>query len=268
MIKGFYEKHLHEDKNFPFILNNAFSVHGEGFPAHWHESIELLYFTKGKGVVNVGSESFEVGEGDLVLINSNLVHNLSGEYHHYCLIVNKDECLKFGIDVETKRAITLIRDEKMRNLFLEIIYEFENKPPYYKAMAKSKIMLLIATLYREHSEAGNIGTLKISTKKTETVKRIVKYINKNYLSPISTEDISKNTGYSKYYLCHVFKDGTGYSITDYVNMLRCADARNMLRSGNYNVGEVAQLCGFENMSYFTKIYKKYIGILPSKETKV
>jgi AraC-like DNA-binding protein len=54
----------------------------------------------------------------------------------------------------------------------------------------------------------------------------------------------------------------------YINILRCEHARKMLQNGNYRVEEVAYLCGFDNMSYFSKTYKKYMGCLPSFSKRV
>ena len=52
---------------------------------------------------------------------------------------------------------------------------------------------------------------------------------------------------------------------DYVNFARCSQARRLLITGRYNVTEAAQRSGFENLSYFTRTYKRYMGALPSRE---
>lgn len=63
----------------------------------------------------------------------------------------------------------------------------------------------------------------------------------------------------------LFKEYTGLSPIDYRNDLRLSNARNKLQSGEYNVSEVAELCGFFNLSFFIRLYKKKYGYTPKKE---
>jgi len=63
----------------------------------------------------------------------------------------------------------------------------------------------------------------------------------------------------------LFKEYTGHSPIDYRNDLRLSHAKNKLQSGEYNVSEVAEQCGFSNLSFFTRLYKKKYGYTPKKE---
>ena len=72
-------------------------------------------------------------------------------------------------------------------------------------------------------------------------------------------------GFSKYYLCRTFRQITGSTVVDYLNSLRCAHALQLLSSGEYTVGECAEKCGFRNLSYFAKVYRRYRGCSPSDE---
>ncbi len=63
----------------------------------------------------------------------------------------------------------------------------------------------------------------------------------------------------------LFKKYTGLSPIDYRNDLRLSHARRKLQSGEYNVSEVAELCGFSNLSFFIRLYKKKYGYTPKKE---
>ena len=70
---------------------------------------------------------------------------------------------------------------------------------------------------------------------------------------------------SKYYFCRAFKQATGQTVTQYINWVRCSHARRLLASGECNVGEAAERCGFHNLSYFTRVYRRQYGRVPSKE---
>ena len=63
----------------------------------------------------------------------------------------------------------------------------------------------------------------------------------------------------------LFREYTGTSPIEYRNNVRLGDARRKLQSGEYNVSEVAELCGFTNLSFFIRLYKKKFGYTPKKE---
>jgi AraC-like DNA-binding protein len=63
----------------------------------------------------------------------------------------------------------------------------------------------------------------------------------------------------------LFKDYIGFSPVDYRNEMRLINARNKLQSGEYNVSEAAYECGFSNLSFFIRLYKKKYGHTPKNE---
>ena len=70
-------------------------------------------------------------------------------------------------------------------------------------------------------------------------------------------------GLSKYHLTRKFKTATGITPVEYLTIIRCQNAQRLLMKNIYTVSEVAELCGFESPSYFSKIFKKTIGLCPS-----
>jgi len=95
------------------------------------------------------------------------------------------------------------------------------------------------------------------------VRTALEYIKKNLGKKLSVDEVAEHVGLSKYYFLRIFKRVTGYTMTRYVNMIRCEYAKELLESGKHSIKEVALLCGFENYSYFTNVFKAYSGVLPS-----
>ena len=91
----------------------------------------------------------------------------------------------------------------------------------------------------------------------------VYYEAHHHPEPFSMDSVCRETGFSKSYICHTFKEVTGQTVLDYVNFLRCNHARSLLASGKYNVGESALQSGFSNLSYFSRTYRRIMGELPS-----
>ena len=85
----------------------------------------------------------------------------------------------------------------------------------------------------------------------------------NLLSRISLDSLAKQFSISKYYLCHIFKEETGTTIFSYLQTLRIAKAKLLLRTGK-NVSEACDLAGFTNYSNFITTFKSYTGYTPKK----
>ena len=69
---------------------------------------------------------------------------------------------------------------------------------------------------------------------------------------------------SRYHFCRLFKEITNKTVTDYINQIRINQSEEMLKDSSKNITEVATANGFNNLSYFSKVFKKYKKIPPSK----
>ncbi len=101
-------------------------------------------------------------------------------------------------------------------------------------------------------------------KHADAVYKVIEYIKSNYRKHLTLEEIAANTYLSKTYLSSLFKKETGYSISEYINIVRIDRSKNLLVEENLSIIEIANLCGFEDQSYFTKVFKNIVGITPKK----
>ena len=99
------------------------------------------------------------------------------------------------------------------------------------------------------------------------VKKGIKYISKHLKEALTVDEIADYAGYSKYYFCRCFKDITGYTVNSYINQAKIARTYKILCRGESTVGDVAAEYGFSDISYFTKVFKKYSGMTPSEYRK-
>jgi AraC-like DNA-binding protein len=263
-----YEKLVYEDEKFPIIFHFDISNKtNRGVIPHWHENIELLFFKKGDAMVIIDNSFITAKPGDIAVVNSNHFHNIvaiDGEINYYCLIIDKEFCREFDFDTEEYFLNSLIYDESAQKIFDEIVAEFDKKDTYYKSAIKSSIISLLTYLYRNY-KSDTVGfDYKFQSSQINMVKDSIKFVQTHYQSQISIDDIAKEVGYSKYYLLHNFKKITGYTVISYINFFRCIKAKKLIGQSK-GISEVALACGFENQSYFTKTYKKYMGVVPSQE---
>ncbi|MCF0143037.1 MAG: AraC family transcriptional regulator [Parasporobacterium sp.] len=101
-------------------------------------------------------------------------------------------------------------------------------------------------------------------KHADAVYKVIEYIKANYRRHISLEEIAEKTYLSKTYLSSLFKKETGYSISEYINIVRVERSKALLMEESMSIIEIANLCGFEDQSYFTKVFKNIVGITPKK----
>lgn len=94
--------------------------------------------------------------------------------------------------------------------------------------------------------------------------KAIEFIKLNYSRKITLEEIANHVYLSKAYLSSVFKNETEYTLTSYINIVRVEKSKQMLLSGNRTIMDISSACGFEDQSYYTKVFKKYVGVSPKQ----
>ena len=101
-------------------------------------------------------------------------------------------------------------------------------------------------------------------KHADTIHKVDKYIQTHYQHKLTLDEIASKTYLSKTYLCSIFKKETGETITNYINKVRIEKSKLLFSDEKLTIVEIANMCGFEDQSYFTKIFKSYVGMTPKK----
>ena len=135
----------------------------------------------------------------------------------------------------------------------------ENFPRGYKLAIKGVLYEFFYELYQVCS----LEAPDKSNKNIDRIKDIVKYIETNYDKPISIAEIAGVTGFSESHFMKFFKTIMGTSFVDYLNDYRLSMASRMLVSSDDKIIDIAAHCGYDNLSYFNRIFKKKYGITPS-----
>ena len=102
------------------------------------------------------------------------------------------------------------------------------------------------------------------TKHTDTIQKVMEYVNANYMKRITLNDISEHVSFSVSYLSRIFKEEKGLSLSAYINEVRIRNAKSMLLGSDIPLSSLAYCCGFDDQSYFSKVFKKLTGATPGK----
>ena len=101
----------------------------------------------------------------------------------------------------------------------------------------------------------------------EKLEKVDRYISSNIYGKVSLEEVSRYLGMNRTYFCLFFKKHYGISFTDYINRKRLETASSLLLKPDTSIAEVALSCGYPTVTYFNRIFRKYMGMTPSEYRK-
>ncbi len=98
----------------------------------------------------------------------------------------------------------------------------------------------------------------------DTIYKAVDYIKRNYIEQITLEDVAKHVYLNPSYFSKIFKNEMNCTFVSYVNKVRINFSKSLLMDKSIPLTDVSTLVGFDDQSYFTKVFKKEVGITPGK----
>lgn len=251
---------------------------------HFHNEYEIYYLLSGERYYFIEKQIYYVKKGSLVFIDRNQIHKTVGtnkDYHdRILLLISGDEIepfLKLARDMDmnsffAKYSGVLELNETgqkhVESILFSIIREMKMKQTSYEFLVKSKLAELF--IYAIRCNNGENVTLKAETAGTEKYKKIseiAEYINEYYYTDISLSDISRDFYISKCYLSRIFKEVSGFTVNEYINIIRIKKAQQLLENSDYNITEIAERIGYESLTYFEKVFKKYLELSPLRYRK-
>ena len=260
-----YEPHIIKDPMLPFIFHINMVYSGAPKIANWHNNLELLWCIEGSGVLRCESVDITFEKGDVLAINSNELHMIYSKtsVKYYCLITDSEFCKENGIDTDYIQFSRKINSEEIVAKFQAVTEAYS----YYGVCRAAKIRLavldLIMALRISYSMRDAVITKNEKNSNTERIKRSMVYISQNLSKVFTLDEIASYVGVSKFYFTREFRRITGQTVFEYINIVRCKEAKRLISEGA-SVSSAARSCGFENMSYFSRTYKKYVGCSPSE----
>ena len=281
--QNYHETKPHTSAEFPY--NTYLCSIPKDFPSvplHWHAELELIVIKKGRGYVSADLEKRSVSSGDIVLIRPGQLHSIEQEQNYimeYENIILKPELLISGDNdlCAVRFILPFINGEIPSGTFLtpslsyykdvsECIRQIDllcdARPEGYQLAVKG---LLFQFFYLLISNRQKKETAPASrTKSLEKMKTILKYVEEHYTEHISIDDMASLTYYSKSHFMKFFKQRMGTGFIEYLNEYRLTMAKRLLKSSDASVLEIAEQSGFDNLSYFNRIFKRKYGMPPGK----
>lgn len=237
------------------------------FPLHVHENeLEFSLILDGKGHLYYDKEFFSIQSGDLIIKQTGVLHaektDPSQPLEQICVTVSPSDGEDYGFLLNqpalpvilTKSLFPLLREQL---LFLLDHYQDEDSEDREAAhlVWLSALSLIEALLSKES------GRREKASEPSE-ITPVIEYIDNNFNKSLSLQSLAENFFMSSGYLSKQFKKATGYSVSQYIINRRMGEAERLLLFEDRSVKEIALKCGFKDITYFYRTFKKYTRCTP------
>ena len=275
----FLERKRHGSPDFPIQYYHVDSTNPQYIMApHWHNEFEIIRVLDGEFKVFLNSSEYLLHKDEILLVECGCLHR--GEPSHCvyeCLVFNFDMLCRQQNDSATKYISPLLnalinhphlspaKDYELYQIVCLLFNAQREKDEYYELNTYAQLFQLTAKLYTQNRIT--IPTQTQLGNKKKAILTILDFIENNLTEAISLDKLSAISGLSKKYLCRIFKEYASVTIVDYINELRIENACYEMSVQGKNVTQAALESGFNDLSYFCKIFKKHKGITPKEYQK-
>ncbi len=228
------------------------------------ESYLIVITYSGCGKIDYLGQTYTLKEGDIFIIDCREPHYYRASNTTWChsdLHVNGN----------------IIQD--IYNIFLadnSYCFHLESYSTYQAHLESLLNVYMSVNPHRELQISAKINSLLIylltqtqSYAKTQQaipdqMKYLIHYLNNNYFKNLSLEFLADFFGFSKYHLCRIFKKYTGYTINQYITLLRIERAKELLKTTSLPANKICVMVGIEDVNYFYRLFKKQTGQSPKE----
>ncbi len=272
MRKNFYEEHIiHRTAGLPFGI---YSVNSGTIPLHYHREFEFLAVTRGTAKIQLENKSLCLSKSEGVFINSQLLHsavfNSGKDTFSFTAIVFSPELIAPEYDhlyeklilpiIKSELVLPTVLPRKAVDIIMETKDIFDLANPGYELAVKGNILRMLSICV-EHAETRPYTKNSV---RSEIIKKTLDYIHSNYENAVTLQDLSEHAHVSKEHLCRIFRSVSATTPIVYLNRYRITQSAYMLRNTGKTVSEISALCGFNNESYFDKMFMRFMNCTPSE----
>ncbi|MBD0383005.1 helix-turn-helix transcriptional regulator [Paenibacillus sedimenti] len=281
------------DSNYPINVfhNQANSVQKGSMILfmHWHEHFEIIVMKAGHAVFHIDSKPYEVRVGDILIVPSGGLHTGYSTSEHnveyVSIVFNRsllrgqampdpahakwiEPFLNGQVTFPVKVASDNDRYLSYSSLLEQIIHEFDAKMKGYELIVRSLLYMLITLLSRAFMPAARSEAVSPPLlRNSERFKQLLQFMEAHFSEPMTVEQAAKHVNLNVFHFCKTFKKTTGSTFIEYMNLIRMREAERLLMETDGTMTEIAERIGCGNPNYFTKLFKQYKGITPSRFRK-
>lgn len=281
-----YSNIIYPDSDFRIIsiANRTSSIDDKNnYSKMFHEDIEIKLFYEGSSTLIIDNNTIITAPGDLVVINPYEFHSTvepgdtKGQYHLIMIgldffensVTNSLNLRSVFIKDRTK-INSLIKDNyRIKEIATNIVFELEHRKCNYKQAVSGLVLELFSLLLRDYRSDKLLDLPEDKNiRNYELIYPAISKIRNDYVEKINIDNLATMCNVSKYHFCRIFKQVTSLSAIQYQTVYRLQIADNLLLNSDKTISEIANLCGFEDVCYFSRCYKKHLGVSPRQKRAI
>lgn len=267
-----------------FFIERVISKSGTSMPSrHIHSTYEVYFLMEGERYVFVDKDTYHVKAQNIVFIKKDQIHRtgLSGKGYYDRILMQIDEewmnpyLHSLGLPSTAQYFDGFLGAmapphpiwSRLCNILQIIEDETRKQDENFELIIKQKLaeMLLLLQRCRQDTAADTPeNDLKADSWKHRKVNEIAEYLTANCHTQETLEELAKRFFISKSYLTRIFREVSGLTIREYVNLARVTKAKQYLIHTTKSITAIAEATGFASITYFERIFKRYSDISPLK----
>lgn len=232
---------------------------------------ELFFVSDGKGAITIENKRYLVKKGMLFYFYPELLHSIEADIQepisfwsvHFSYVhVNLND-FRWSIKAENQ-LLPLEHMQELKdyypiiNTFKKLVEGWSVKLPGYELISKAMLQQLLYEIFE------NIKKQTTNYSTSLKVEKIIRYMHENINNRLVLTELSELVELSPTYLSRTFKETTGYSVIEFFNKMKIDKGKELIIEGDKKVKEIAEILGFKDEFYFSRIFKKIEGISPSE----
>lgn len=281
LMQDFSEIVHYEHMGIPLYIRTAdlADYPGMSAPCHWHDDIEWIYIISGKMCYYINGKRILLNEKDSLMVNARQMHYgysyQKQDCYFLCILFhpslfgsNKTLLQKYVTPVIENADFEYLHFPSKQTRGQEIAEYLEQIRRLKEEAANAYEMQAIAVMFQlwgsllqgrelvlQDCKSGSSNDLEIQ-------KNMVSFIYQHYAEQISLPEIAASGSVSRSKCCLIFKHYLQQSPVDFLNAFRLKTSCDLLRNTEKSITEIAFSCGFNHLSYFSKLFHKNFGCTP------
>lgn len=275
---NYHESKQRGTMDFPLEFYHVTQSHPQYFMRiHWHVEFEFIRVLEGNLLLTIDEQEFNIPKNSSVFIPSGALHSAIPENDciYDCIVMDpnmllnkSNTCCRFIQQIMNHELeIQSIYDEKYDNIHQIIWTLFDaiaSKSTGYQLLVQGALYQFFGVVISQDYRSEISSRTKRDLKRITQLKTALEFIENSYTSNITLKEMSDSVQMTPKYFCRFFREMTHRSPVDYLNYYRIERACYLLLTTNQSITEVAYNTGFNDLSYFIKIFKRYKGVTPKQ----
>lgn len=249
----------------------------------YRNEYQIHYMLEGERFFYIGKKGCSMSKGTLCFIDKKQIpftNVIGGEYHNRILLELEEQWLNqvsqvmdidLGSFFKKNHGVILVHEENRKmveSLLFKIEEVLENKEPTGATEVKIYILQIILMVMKGAGvKPAEYNIPEGKMKRYVKVREITNYIIGHYDEIYGLDDLARILYLDKSYLSRIFKEVTNFTVNEFINCQRIGHAREYLLDPNLSIKDVSDKLGYESISYFDRVFKKYVGMSPLQYRK-